>query len=378
MFPSEKILDLVESLKKRDTQAADSILKEMTKIAEKRGATNVAQRLRHVYSLPYTKATESSTTRPSSNTISIGPSEGLYEIRKPKVMRDDIILSKSNIEIMDEIIHAHKNRSLLAKHNVPVESRVLLHGPPGTGKTLFAYVLARELNLMVMHVSIDRLVSSFLGETGKNLSKIFDEAESGGYLVLLDEFDAIAKNRDDNLELGELKRVVTVLLQNLDNLSSDVPIVAATNHAHLLDSAVKRRFAYEMNLSYLDKDARTSLFKVFLSDIKATSLPYDEFAVASDGLSGAQIRILTNKALRKWVFSKEKGILRNYLFDEMLRYISTKEPFDTKNPEQVSKLVAAAKAARSLDKRNYTYSHLESITNISDSTLHHLMSQEAK
>lgn len=377
MFPSEKILDLVESLKKRDTQAADSILKEMTKIAEKRGATNVAQRLRHVYSLPYAKATDSS-TRPSSNTISISPSEGLYEIRKPKVTRDDIILSKTNIEIMDEIIHAHKNRSLLAKHNVPVESRVLLHGPPGTGKTLFAYVLARELNLTVMHVSIDRLVSSFLGETGKNLSKIFDEAESGGYLVLLDEFDAIAKNRDDNLELGELKRVVTVLLQNLDNLSSDVPIVAATNHAHLLDSAVKRRFAYEMNLSYLDKDARTSLFKVFLSDITATTLPYDEFAVASDGLSGAQIRILTNKALRKWVFSKEKGALRNYIFDEVLKYISNKEPFDTKNPEQVSKLVTAAKAARSLDKRNYTYSHLESITNISDSTLHHLMSQEAK
>jgi hypothetical protein len=133
-----------------------------------------------------------------------------------------------------------------------------------------------------------------------------------------------------------------------------------------------------MNLGYLDKEARTSLFKIFLSDVRDTVLPYDEFSIVSDGLSGAQIRMLTNKALRKWVFSNEKGILCNYIFDEVLKYISNKEPFDTKNPEQVGKLVIAAKTARSLDKRNYTYSHLEAITNISDSTLHHLMSQEAK
>ena len=119
---------------------------------------------------------------------------------------------------------------------------LLLVGPPGVGKTLAARWMARQLNRTLLTLDLAAVMSSFLGRTGNNIRLVLDYARHTPSVLLLDEFDAIEKRRDDTAEVGELKRLVTVLLQAVDDWPTEGILIAATNHPDLLDPAVWRRF----------------------------------------------------------------------------------------------------------------------------------------
>lgn len=131
--------------------------------------------------------------------------------------------------------------SLRANGLSPVRS-ALLAGPPGVGKTLTASWIAGKLGLPLLTLDLSTVMSSFLGKTGNNIRAVLDYAKAFPCVLLLDEFDAIAKRRDDETDVGELKRLVTVLLQAVDAWPDTSLLVAATNHEELLDPAVWRRF----------------------------------------------------------------------------------------------------------------------------------------
>lgn len=137
----------------------------------------------------------------------------------------------------------------------PIRS-VLLSGPPGVGKTLSAAWLARTLNLPLLTLDLATVISSYLGKSGTNLRLVLDYAQTRACVLLLDEFDAIAKRRDDDADVGELKRLVTVLLQSIDQWPSRSLLVAATNHGELLDPAVWRRFDLTLNFGLPEEEAR--------------------------------------------------------------------------------------------------------------------------
>ena len=143
-----------------------------------------------------------------------------------------------------------KNIGLLAEKGVSARLGLLLYGPPGTGKTLLAGHIAASLKRPFYIARLDSLISSRLGETSKNIRGIFDFVPAQNAVLFLDEMDAIAKLRDDRHELGELKRVVNTVLQGLDSLTDDVVTIGATNHPHLLDPAIWRRFPYKVNWTF--------------------------------------------------------------------------------------------------------------------------------
>jgi len=155
---------------------------------------------------------------------------------------EDILLRSENKLVIERVMQEYRKSELLKVHGLRPSTKVLFCGPPGCGKTLCSEIIASELGLPLLYTRFDAIVSSYLGETAANLRKVFDYAASNRWVILFDEFDAIGKARDDTTEHGELKRVVNSFLQLIDNFSAPSVLIAATNHEHLLDPALWRRF----------------------------------------------------------------------------------------------------------------------------------------
>jgi SpoVK/Ycf46/Vps4 family AAA+-type ATPase len=173
----------------------------------------------------------------------------LVRVENPVILSSAPILSES---IESKLFQVIKERSLIEKLlelGLAPTKTILFEGPPGVGKTMSARWLANKLELPLIVLDLATVISSYLGKTGSNIRSVLDYASSFPCVMLLDEFDAIAKRRDDERELGELKRLVTVLLQTLDDWPESSILIAATNHSELLDPAIWRRFDLQLKFS---------------------------------------------------------------------------------------------------------------------------------
>jgi hypothetical protein len=155
---------------------------------------------------------------------------------------DDLVLPLPASLEGRQLIEEHARAGVLRAHGFEPRHRVLLSGPPGNGKTSYAEAIAEALALPFFVVRYDALIGSYLGETNSRLRALFDYVRTRSCVLFFDEFDAIGKERGDDHETGEIKRVVSFLLMQIDALPSYVLTIAATNHAELLDRAVWRRF----------------------------------------------------------------------------------------------------------------------------------------
>ena len=364
MNQTDALLDLINAIKKNDHKEIDLIIKCMIDSAEKRKQYKLAKKLREVYS---NSSHNANICKPSGGINIDNNKQQLFEIRKSKINSSQIILSSVNQGILTEVLENYKKRDILKQHGLANDSRIILHGPPGTGKTLFAYALAGELKLPIYHVYLDALISSYLGETGKNLKIIFEEASREECVLLLDEFDAIAKRRDDSQELGELKRVVTVLLQNIDELNQNTILVAATNHEYLLDPAIWRRFDYSIQMDVLDLNSRKMLIDFFLN--KNKNINIDLLANLAEGLSGAVIKQIINRSLRKSILDKNKDLQLQLIENFLIINAPQEERLKGSKREN---FIKAIKYLRELNQNKYTYEELERITGIPSSTLHNI------
>jgi AAA+ superfamily predicted ATPase len=171
----------------------------------------------------------------------------LYEVSADRPL-SDLILPKIVAEECRQLIEEHQRKDLLQSYGLAPRHRVLLVGPPGNGKTSVAHAVARELMVPLLVVRYEGLIASYLGETAARVRRLFDYARQRACVLFLDEFDTIAKERGDVHETGEIKRVVSTLLLQMDQLPPHVVVVTATNHAELLDRAVWRRFELRLTL----------------------------------------------------------------------------------------------------------------------------------
>jgi SpoVK/Ycf46/Vps4 family AAA+-type ATPase len=175
----------------------------------------------------------------------------------PRRRLDDLILPAVVRRAVDELVEEQHRADMLRAHGLEPRHRILLVGPPGTGKTTLAEAIAESAGVPLFVVRYEAMIGSYLGETATRLKRVFDYARTTPCVLFFDEFDAIGKERGDIHETGEIKRVVTSLLMQVDDLPSYTIIAAATNHPELLDRASWRRFQIRLPLPLPDSRALT-------------------------------------------------------------------------------------------------------------------------
>ena len=296
----------------------------------------------------------------------------LADVIYPDSNKTSVILSRSNAEKLDSFILSYQNADKLNSLGIGVSNTLLLYGPPGCGKTKCAYLIAKKLNLPLVIARLDSLISSYLGTTAKNIRTLFEFSQKMPCVLFLDEFDAIAKARDDSNELGELKRVVNSLLQNVDAMSSDSLLLAATNHEQLLDSAVWRRFDYKLEIELPDANAIVEMIDLFTNgSIEFSVKEKRELATAFSGLSGANIEEIIKKAFRN-------AIVHEKVFDKLSIY---EELFVFKNilPQNYNNakdiLRIKAKFLRECDDKVFSLQAIADILQSSKTTIQKLVKE---
>ena len=245
-------------------------------------------------------------------------------VLNPRIVSDKPILAERSQRAVDGLVQEWRTQKRLAELGVAPARSCLIFGPPGSGKTMTAYHLAAELGLPVVDARIDGLISSFLGTTARNIANLFVFANRYSCVLLLDEFDAIAKVRDDPQEVGEIKRVVNSLLQNLDERASIGITIAITNHHRLLDSAVWRRFELQIELEAPDTNAREKILAAALTPLPVNSSLLGLMSYVTEGRSGADLVRMSNATKRLLALSGREYTAQVQF--ELFREVLSREP----------------------------------------------------
>lgn len=227
----------------------------------------------------------------------------LYEIT-PNIVVDDLILNQDTKLQIKEFIQEQMRADLIRSYNLEPRNRILLVGPPGNGKTSLAEAIASSLMIPLLAVRYESIIASYLGETSVRLKNLFDYVRTQNCVLFFDEFDSIGKERGDIHETGEIKRVVSSLLLQIDKLPSYVIVVAATNHPELLDRAVWRRFQIR---TILPKPTLKEI-SIFVNDYQKKydlNFGYSSATIAQSlkGLSFSEVKDFCDDIVRKHILT---------------------------------------------------------------------------
>jgi SpoVK/Ycf46/Vps4 family AAA+-type ATPase len=251
MSQFDYIKDIAKYGLENDQERLSSVLNELIEYSKKTKKVNFAIQLQSILK-------EAIRHQQASGLTKVGSDKYFQRVEDREV--GDLILEKLTSDYsfenlvcdakiksqLDYFIKEHQAVDLLRKYDLPISNKVLLHGPSGCGKTLASYVIAGELEKLMIVVNLGAIVSSKLGETSKNLAKIFRKASSEECIIFIDEFDSLGKVRDYNQDHGEMKRVVNTILQLFDYLPQNSIVIAATNQKDMVDEALLRRFDFSI------------------------------------------------------------------------------------------------------------------------------------
>ena len=228
----------------------------------------------------------------------------------PKLKFSDLTLSEETLAACLAFAEEQRQAEMLRACGLEPRNRVLLIGPPGNGKTSLAEAIATELSVPLVVVRYDAVIGCYLGETAERLRKVFDHASNKNCVLFFDEFETLGKERGDSHETGEIKRIVSSLLLQIDALPSHTVAVAATNHPEMLDRAVWRRFQIKIEMSNPDATLLVRWFEAFEKRVGPLGRTPAELAMRFEGASFSEVSEFGMDAWRRCVLGGRGADMR--------------------------------------------------------------------
>lgn len=328
MARSDVLLDLVRAGAKGDQASFRKALEALVSDERAKQHHVLADRLAANLAVPTAAPGPYSAAAPRNGT----PSNFVSEIH-PSRRLEDLILNEDVLQATKELLEEQARSELLRAHNLEPRHRVMLAGPPGNGKTSLAEAIASELGFPLLLVRYEAVITSFLGETAVRLARMFEAVRTMRCVLFFDEFDVIGKERGDVHETGEIKRVVSSLLLQVDELPSHAVVVVATNHPELLDRAVWRRFQVRLHLAPPNPRQAEEWFVRFERRLGA-KLGYapDALAKSLRGLSFSELEQFALDVQRRYVLALPDADVRR-IVSERLGQWEAKFSLSRKKPE---------------------------------------------
>ena len=249
----------------------------------------------------------------------------IVDITYPSENDARLILSNQIKHSIQNFIGSLKFRDKFYQAGIDSNHSLLLYGPPGGGKSSIAKYISYKTKLPLVTARLDTIVSSLLGNTAKNIRRIFEFADQKPCILFLDEFDAIAKARDDHYEMGELKRVINSLLQNIDNFTKNNILIAATNHKELLDKAIWRRFDTIVEVGFIQHEFEIKeLIRLYMNGFQADFLEDkkkgDAIVAEFRKHSPSDIKTICHKAITGQIMKNSNSLTMEALLESMYSF----------------------------------------------------------
>lgn len=314
MARSDLILSLIQASASGDTAKVQSCVEALASEEKAKNHSVFAKRILQAYK-------ENKGRNNSSGFLSRDGKVDDYLMEKePEKSIGDLVLPDIAVGSVLQFVEEQQRASLLRAHSLEPRNKILLVGPPGNGKTSVAEAIADSLMVPFYIVRYESVVGSYLGETASRLRRIFEFARSTPCVLFFDEFDALGKERGDEHETGEIKRVVTSLLLQFDALPSYTILIAATNHHELLDRAAWRRFQLRIELPNPSRNQLANFIDSRLSKLKEPLGRQAESIAKSLGpISFAEAEEFCLDVIRRSVLSTGSSISLKEIVSEQLK-----------------------------------------------------------
>jgi SpoVK/Ycf46/Vps4 family AAA+-type ATPase len=311
---ADQVKALVKSHAEGDDARFYSVALQVAARAARSGHGPMAQELRDlVDSLRSRSEHPTASRRPVPVAQPRGELAGLLEVRYPSARLADLVLEPTLAARLNRVVLEQRQGDALRSQGFTPQRRLLLIGPPGTGKTLTAHALAGELHLPLFSLRLDSLITKMMGETAAKLRLIFDALAETRGVYLFDEVDALAGERSQGNDVGEIRRVLNSFLQFLEKDDSESLIIAASNHPQLLDRALFRRFETVVEYPLPSRDVARHVIQNRLATMARGRIDWPKVLEGVVGLSHAELTMAAEAAAKATILSGTEKVTTSAL-----------------------------------------------------------------